>query len=165
MTLMKRYCWLALLPLFVLPSSAHGQTGGRLRERARTFLVLRLTDALNLTDEKALQVSRIIQDSENQRRELRQQRGEVEKEVRGALQGGKVDGERAKQWLEKVNQIDEQLALLPEKAFQEVQKILTPEQQAKLILVRPEIQSQVRGALQRRLRERIESRTGTAPEP
>jgi hypothetical protein len=48
------------------------------------------------------------------------------------------------------------MAGLPEKSFREVQKELTVEQQARLILLRPELQREIRGAARRRMEERPE---------
>lgn len=46
------------------------------------------------------------------------------------------------------NEIDQKLAMVPEQSFRELQKILTVEQQAKLMLFRRELQGEIRRALQ-----------------
>ncbi|HUI25566.1 MAG TPA: hypothetical protein VL403_05730 [Candidatus Kryptonia bacterium] len=122
----------------------------RPRDHARTFLVVRLAEALDLSDEKALQMSAIIRKSDEQRHQLRQQRKEAEAKLREALAKTPVDQAALTKLVADANGFDQQLALLPEQSFKEAQQILTVEQQAKLILVRPELQAQVRRAIRRR---------------
>ncbi|OFV89248.1 MAG: hypothetical protein A3J75_08665 [Acidobacteria bacterium RBG_16_68_9] len=138
------------------PSLASGQPPRfEQRDRARTFLVLRLTEELNLSDEKALQVSRLVRESDEQRRKLRAQRQEVEEKLRTALAAPSPDSGELQKLIAQANDIDEQLAMLPERTIREVQKSLTVEQQARLVLFRPELQSQVRRAIRKRVRERL----------
>src|SRR5262249_23574904 len=56
--------------------------------------------------------------------------------------------------VEQTNAVDRDLAAVAEDSFGEAQKILTVEQQAKLLLVRRELQGQVREAMRRRLGQR-----------
>ena len=56
------------------------------RDRMRTFLVLRISEALDLPEEKALQISKILREAEDKRRELVSQRRDVERKLRGALE-------------------------------------------------------------------------------
>jgi len=142
-------CSLLLSSLQPSPGAAQPPEG-RGRDRARTFLVLRLADALNLSDEKALQISSILRQNDELRQQLRQQRGEIETKIHTALDSKPVDEAALAKLVASANDIDHQLALLPEKSFQDAQKILTVEQQAKLILFRPELQNQVRRAIRRR---------------
>jgi len=139
----------ALLPAFVWaqPPEPH-------RGRARTFLVLRLAEVLNLPDEKALKVSSILRGVEKQRRDLRRRRNDVEEKLRAALEKAPPEAGKLKDLVAEANRIDREHALLPEKSFLEVQKILTPQQQAKLILFRPDLEKEIRGAVRRRLEMR-----------
>lgn len=123
---------------------------GHQRDRARTFLVVRLAEALDLSDDKALQLSAIIRKSDEQRVQLRQQRSDAETKLRDGLTKTPVDQAAMSKLITEVNDIDQRLALLPEQSFRETQKILTVEQQAKLVLVRPELQNQIRRAVRRR---------------
>src|SRR6185295_8611883 len=56
------------------------------RDRARTFLVIRMAEELDLSDEKALQVSGVLRRSEDRRRELTAQRDQIESQLRAALE-------------------------------------------------------------------------------
>ena len=72
---MKSRRWLLLvLPLLVAPLLAAAQPPeGPQRDRARTFLVLRISDALKLSEQDALKVSNVIRQSDEHRQELVQQ--------------------------------------------------------------------------------------------
>ena len=151
MTRIVRYQMAASLLALLLPTLAGAQpTVGRPRDRARTFLVVRLAEALDLSDDKALQLSAIIRKSDEQRQQLRGQRKETEGKLREALAKTPIDQAALTKLITDANALDQQLALLPEQSFKEAQQILTVEQQAKLILVRPELQSQIRRAVRRR---------------
>ena len=122
------------------------------RERMRTFLVLRIVDALNLPDDKALQVSKILRAAEDKRQALIAQRREVERTLHSALDGqGKTDPAALGKLVAQANDLDNQIALIPESSFRQVQDLLSVEQQARLVLLRPELQNQIRQNVERRL--------------
>ena len=124
------------------------------RSRMRTFLVLRISEALELPDEKALQISKILRDTDDKRRALVAQRRDVERNLRTDLQQKGTDPNAIAKLVAQANELDSQIAMLPESSFRQVQELLTPEQQARLVLLRPELQAQIRRNVERRLRER-----------
>lgn len=124
------------------------------RSRMRTFLVLRISEALELPDEKALQISKVLRDTDDKRRALVAQRRDVERNLRSALQQKGTDPTAIVKLVAQANDLDSQIAMLPESSFRQVQELLTPEQQARLVLLRPELQAQIRRNVERRLRER-----------
>ena len=124
------------------------------RSRMRTFLVLRISEALELPDEKALQISKILRDTDDKRRALVAQRRDVERNLRTDLQQKGTDPNAIAKLVAQANDLDSQIAMLPESSFRQVQELLTPEQQARLVLLRPELQAQIRRNVERRLRER-----------
>ena len=125
------------------------------RSRMRTFLVLRISDALGLSDEKALQISKVLRDTDDKRRALVAQRRDVEHSLRAALdQKGAAETSAITKLVAQANDLDGQIAMLPESSFRQVQELLTPEQQARLVLLRPELQAQIRRNVERRLGER-----------
>lgn len=136
------------------PAAAPPQTpdtAGR-RERMRTFLVLRIADALRLPDDKALQISKILREAEDRRQTLVAQRREVERNLQSALDGqGRTDQAALSKLVAQANDIDNQIALIPETSFRQVQELLTVDQQARLVLLRPELQNQIRQNVERRL--------------
>ena len=121
------------------------------RDRARTFLVLRLAEELNLPEDKALEVSAVIRKNDQHRGELDGQREQVEKQIRIALDHNPPDDAALSKLVSQANEIDQQLAQIPENGYREIQKLLTVEQQAKLVLFRPQLRRQIRGAMRRRL--------------
>ena len=125
------------------------------RDRMRMFLVLRISEALDLPEEKALQISRVLRDAEEKRRDLKQERRQIEGQLRSALENtGKWDAAGFAKLIARANELDSQIAMIPETSFRQVQDLLTVEQQARLVLLRPELQEQIRRNVERRLRER-----------
>lgn len=123
------------------------------RDRMRTFLVLRISEALDLPEEKALQISGVLRQAEARRRDLASQRRDVDRKLRGALeQTGRSDSAALPDLIAQANELDGQIAMIPETSFKEVQGILSVEQQARLVLLRPELQAQIRRNVERRLR-------------
>lgn len=143
------------LGLLALPllSEARAEKQDRAHDRWRTFLVLRLTEELDLSDEKALELSRIIKKEAARRAELQGKRKEVEDQVRAALERTPADTAEMARLVQEANRIDEEIALVPERTLREVQKVLTPEQQARLVLFRPALREQMRKSLRKRFRE------------
>ncbi|MFQ5666571.1 MAG: hypothetical protein ACE5I7_09085 [Candidatus Binatia bacterium] len=142
--------------LVLLPPVAFAQTPGGLgsraarRERARTFLVLRIVDALGLNDEDALKVSRVIRHSDVRRQGLIKQRHLLEDELRAALGHQPPDTAHLGKLVSEGNAIDRKLALIPEDTFHELQKTLSVAQQARLLLLRRELQGEIRRAMRAR---------------
>ena len=154
---MKRMHLLSgLLAVAMLAGTAHAQpaTTGTpetpRRERARTFLVLRIVDALNLNDQDALKVSAIVRQSDEHRQQLVKQRQTLEDQLRTALAKQPADPMELGKLIGAGNDIDQKIALIPEDTFRELQKVLTVEQQAKLMLFRRELQGEIRRAVQGR---------------
>jgi hypothetical protein len=122
------------------------------RDRMRTFLVLRISDALSLPEEKALQISKVLRDAQDKRQALTAQRRDVERNLRAALDApAKSDPTAIGKLVAQANDIDSQIAMIPEASFRQVQELLTPEQQARLVLLRPELQNQIQQNVERRL--------------
>jgi hypothetical protein len=147
---MQRALVLLCLMLAPAPLSAQPNQEGPWRDRARMFLVLRIADALNLSEQEALKVSAVIRQSDEHRRDLVQQRQALEQDLREALAKQPPDPATLTKLINQGNDIDQKLALVPEDSFRGLQKILTVEQQAKLMLFRRELQGEIRRAVQGR---------------
>ena len=162
-----------LLAVAMLGPAAHAQPATRTpetprRERARTFLVLRIVDALNLNDQDALKVSAIVRQSDEHRQQLVNQRQALEDQLRTALAKKPADPTELGKLVSAGTDIDQKIALVPEDTFRELQKVLTVEQQAKLMLFRRELQGEIRRAVQGRRfggGRRGRQGTGTTDEP
>ena len=167
---MKRaHLFSGLLAVTMLGPAAHAQPATRTpetprRERARTFLVLRIVDALNLNDQDALKVSVIVRQSDEHRQQLVKQRQALEDQLRTALTKKPSDPTELGKLVSEGNDIDQKIALVPEDTFRELQKVLTVEQQAKLMLFRRELQGEIRRAVQgRHLGGSRRSKQGNGP--
>lgn len=151
--------WLILLIVcaFTLARAAVAQTPepDARRDRMRTFLVLRISEALDLSDDKALQISKVLRDAEAKRRELVTERREVERKLRSGLeQPGQPDAAALPPLIAQANELDGKIAMIPETSFRQVQGLLTVDQQARLVLLRPELQAQIKRNLQRRMHDK-----------
>ena len=109
---------------------AHGPDGPRL------FLVLRMADDLELSDEKALAVSRVLKEADEKRDQLRKKRFELEDQIREALKKSKPDEAALAKLIDQSNELHKQQERVAEDSFTALKKVLTVEQQAKLVLLR-----------------------------
>lgn len=152
---MKTTRFLLLAAALLAPSLAAAETPvPTRRDRARTFLVLRLAEELKLPDDKAQQLRAILQRSEERRRELGARRVEIEKQVRAALDKTPPDDAALARLVAQANEIDGELAQIPNQSIAEAQKILTVEQQGRLVLLRSEMQQEIRRVRGRRAERR-----------
>ena len=139
------------IALVVLLAATLGATSAPpARDRAHTYLMLRVVDALDLTDDKALQMRDILRRADTRRLTLTSQRDTLDAKLRTALNATPVDSASLSQLVADTHSVQSQLASLPETTFDEAQKILTVEQQAKLLLFRRDLQGEVRQAIRRR---------------
>ncbi len=153
--------WLVLFTLSLLPLRAAAQPPeDSERDRARAFLVVRIADALHLSDADALKVSAVIRRSDERRLALVKQREGFESALRSALAKMPADPAELTKLISEGNELDQKLALVPEETFRELQTILTVEQQAKLLLFRRELQGEVRTAMERRFGSAAGGRRG-----
>ena len=139
------------VPLILLLAATLGATSAPpARDRAHTYLMLRVVDALDLTDDKALQMRDILRRADARRRALTSQRDTLDAKLRTALNAAPIDSTALSRLVADTHDVQSQLASLPEATFDEAQKFLTVEQQAKLLLFRRELQGEVRQAIRRR---------------
>lgn len=110
--------------------------------RGRTFLVLRIAEALDLSDERALQVSKIFQDAEDRRQELRQQRRALSSELQRAVDA--KDEKEIERMVGAARTLDRKMMDLAGDSFDAVSEMLNVIERGKLALLVPELQRQVR---------------------
>jgi hypothetical protein len=142
----------ALLACLLVAASVYAatETTPPGRDRARTYLMLRVIDALDLSDDKALQMRDILRKADDKRLDLTQRRDTLDAKLRAALAAKPVDSPALNQLVADAHSVQRDLASLPEQTFTEAQKILSVEQQAKLLLFRRDLQGEVRQAMRRR---------------
>ncbi len=144
----------AVLALALVSSPAYTAAPEPARDRARTYLMMRLVDALDLPDDKALALRTIFRKADEHRVALLGSRQALDKQLRAALARPEKDQAELGRLIGEINGVDRSLAAVAEDSFAEAQKVLTVEQQAKLLLLRRELQGQVRDAMRRRLGQR-----------
>lgn len=137
------------------------------QDRARTYLMMRLVDALDLPDDKALALRAIFRKADERRVALVAKRQAIDKRLRAALSRPDKDPAELEKLVTEATTVDRDLASVAEDSFREAQQGLSVEQQAKLVLLRRELQGQVRDAVRRRLGQRggkpPEHEAGTKP--
>ena len=124
-----------ILPMRVAADSKREHGEGRMR----TYLVLRIADALDLSDEKALAVNRVFRDADAKREETRKKRQEIEDKIRKSLEQSKPDDAALAKLVDQAAELDKQHGQEMEQTFQALKKVLSVEEQAKLVLLRPEL--------------------------
>ena len=134
------------LPLAVRADAHKGEEAKRHHEgRMRLYLVLRMADRLGLSDEKALAVDHVLMQMGEKREALRDQRSDLEKQIRQALDQAKPDDAALAKLVERAMDLHKQQGKLAEESFAALKKILTVEEQAKLVLLRSEMHREFRG--------------------
>lgn len=118
--------------------SERGQRG----DRARTFLVLRIAEELDLSDEKALKISGILEKASEQRRALRAERDAMAPQLESAV--GAADEAAITDLVTKAREIDRKILLVVADSFAEVDGVLTVVERGKLALLLPQIHEQLR---------------------
>ena len=102
----------------------------------RLYLVLRMADELGLSDEKALAVSRILKDADDKREALHKKRAAVEAKIRDTLAEPKHDSAALTKLIDQASELHKEQGKIADDSFAELKKVLTVDQQAKLVLLR-----------------------------
>ncbi len=116
-------------------------------DRARTLLVLRIAEDLDLSDEKALQVSGVLKAAGERRKALRAERRALVPQLEAAVET--ADENALEPLIAKAAEIDRKLLLVPSESFAEIGQLLTVVERGKLSLLIPKIQSQLRRGARR----------------
>src|SRR5262249_31987861 len=116
--------------------------------------MMRLVDALDLPDDKALALRAIFRKADERRVELVAKRQSIDKELRAALSHPEKDQAQLAKLVEEASTIDRDLASVAADSFRDPETVRAVAQQARLVLRRRELQGQVREAVRRRLRQR-----------
>lgn len=122
------------------PAAHEGET----YDRARTFLIMRLTEELKLVDATALAVAKVVRTVDDKRLSLRSRRQQVETKIGALLDSNPGDGAALESLVNDANGIDHELALIGEEMGGAIQKFLTVEERARLVLLKPRLQREVR---------------------
>ena len=122
------------------------------RDKARTYLILRLVEALDLPAEKALALRDVFRHWDQEREGLLKRRDVTHEKLRTALAKKPTESTGLQALTDDAVAIDRELATIPERSFAAAAKLLTLEQQARLLVLRRDLQGQVHQAVRHRLR-------------
>lgn len=123
------------LPLIAAADSPRDPPHDHLPGKGRLFLVLRMADELDLSDEKALAVSHLIEQAQGKREDLRNTRRDLDRQIREGLAQQKPDQAALAKLVDQAAELDRRQARANEESFTALKKVLTIEQQAKLVLL------------------------------
>lgn len=147
---MSRWALLALWCLLACPAWG-GAAPEPARDRARTYLIMRLVDGLDLPAEKALALRDVFRRWDKKREALLRKREAVHQKLHAELDKHPVDGPVLAALVNDAVGLDRELATIPERSFTAAGKLLNEGQQAKLLLLRRDLQGQVHQAVRHRL--------------
>lgn len=139
--------------------SATPQPG--IASRGAMLVVLRIADALRLSDEQTVKLAREFRAFAAQRKALLAEKTDLASRLQTELAKQSPDEATLGTLTERIVAIDRDLARLPERLWTSIQPLLTVEQRARLVLLRGKLKQQVEG--ERRRRSRSGGRAGARP--
>ena len=125
-----------------------------LRERMRMLRMWRLTEFLNLDEKTAARFFPILNRYDNERENLIKQKRKTLLKLREALRAEKTDPKTLAKLVDKVNRLNDAFINLSRREQAELSKVLTLEQQAKLLLFKSEFEKRLGQMLRRSFSKR-----------
>ena len=148
---MRRTVLVVVLLVAALGHAAPPPAADPAADRARTVLMLHLVDALDLPEEQAMALRAVFREADEQRGRLAALRDAALHALREALAKKPVDAAALPALVDQVADLDRQLAAIPEETFRRARGLLTVEQQARLLVLRGDLQGRVREAMRQRM--------------
>ncbi|MBL93543.1 MAG: hypothetical protein CMH56_17215 [Myxococcales bacterium] len=121
----------------------------KVEKKIRTFLVVELTDALELSDELAVKLSGTIKTTQAEQHKLREKAHKQMEALKEMLEDEKSGDSALKKQADKARKAMKKARKMDEALFDAISQLLTPRQQAKLVLVGPKIQGKIHRMLQK----------------
>lgn len=115
------------------------------RSRGPMLLVLRIAEALQLNDEQTIKLATEFRRVAQQRRELVARRVVLAGKLEEQLAQKTRDDAKLTGLTEQLVALELEIARLPEALWKSIQPVLTPEQSARLVLLRGKLKQQVEG--------------------
>jgi hypothetical protein len=131
------------------------RTGG---SRGPMLVVLRIAEALQLNDAQTVKLAGEFRRVAEQRRGLLAQKATLATKLEAQLARKPADDGVLTTLTDQIVALEREILLLPEGLWQSIQPVLTPEQRARLILLRGKMKQEIDGERKRR---RAQGRTGT----
>lgn len=130
-------------------SAKREQRRAKVEKKIRTFLVVELTDALELSDELAVKLANTIKETQGEQHRLREKAHEHMKTLKDMLADESSSDGALKKQATKTQKAMKKAQKMDEALFDAISGMLTPRQQAKLVLVGPQIRGKIHRMLQR----------------
>jgi Spy/CpxP family protein refolding chaperone len=147
---MRRTLLFALTLSAVAPAVAIAQPRGdqqalrqQVRERVRTMIVWRLTEALGLDAATAQRFFPVLNQYEDRIAPLHQSQGARMRELRAQIDSGRADVGRVNQLLDEMAATRAQVVALEAERIRELRRVLSPVQSAKLVMALPQIEREL----------------------
>jgi Spy/CpxP family protein refolding chaperone len=121
----------------------------QVQERLRTMRMWRLTALLNLDEATAQRLFPLLHRYDEQLSPLQRQQGDIMVRMRAELQTTRPDPAKLNQAIDELLRLRAQIGAIEAERTREVRKILTPVQQARLVLALPRIERELRGRVRR----------------
>src|SRR5437660_9624140 len=127
----------AALPARAQPAGPAGGMRKEVRERINMMRMWRLTEALSLDEATAQRFFPLLHRYDEKLLPLHRQQGDLTMRLRAEVDSGRPDPARVGKTIDELLALRKQVAALEEERIREVRKILSPAQQAKLVLLLP----------------------------
>jgi hypothetical protein len=111
------------------------------QERLQTLITVRLSDELGLSSEQSAKVAGILKKYHLKRRELRKKMMDLHQQL--PTVAGSNDAKQASQVVSEIQKTREEIRGLDDAQFKELKPLLSPQQQAKFILVMDDIRREI----------------------
>jgi Spy/CpxP family protein refolding chaperone len=119
------------------------QKRARMRERIELMKMWKLTEALDLDQETAAKLFPLLRDQEEKAKELREKRREVFRQMKDEVAKDNPDSQALRQMIEKFKQNERDVVEMRNERIDELSKLLSDAQMAKLIIFVPKFKRDV----------------------
>ncbi len=124
----------------------------KVRERVRMMRMWKLTELLSLDEAAAAKLFPLLKAWDDKLEPAHKEIQAARKELRQALQGGTLDDKVAAPLIDKLLAAQKKLGALRDQRIAELRKVLTPSQQARIIIVMPQVDRAIQRAVRRAVR-------------
>jgi len=131
------------------PPPGAGAVRKQVNERIRMMRMWKLTEALSLDEATAQRFFPILNKFDEKVAPLHRQQGEIIMRLRAEIESGRPDPVRLSKGIDDLLGLRKQVAALEDERIREVRRVLSPTQQAKLVLLLPKIERELRRSVRR----------------
>ena len=121
----------------------------KVEKKIRTFLVLELTDALDLDDKMALKLASTIEKTQKEQQALREKAHENMDKLKAMLADDKTEDNALKKQTDKTSKAIKKARKMEEALYESISEHLDTKQKAKMLLVLPQIQGKIHRMMQK----------------